>query len=158
MRLESLPKMKRLVQSEITNALVRQLTCLLNLKRNGKNKDQTVPNTVLDHDLGRSRQKKEDQNFHLCFKMSRKMGSKINKLEFSSITEKVTNFFFKKIPRIHRIPEPLGTVAHRDPISRQFCSSLFSTQWGKLPKMLIPWLTKQIRRTYISHRKRNKCK
>lgn len=29
MRLESLPKIKRLVQSVTTNALVRQLTCLL---------------------------------------------------------------------------------------------------------------------------------
>lgn len=33
MRLESLPKMKRLVQSDITNILVRQLTSLLNEKK-----------------------------------------------------------------------------------------------------------------------------
>ena len=32
MRLESLPKMKRLPQSDTTNALLRQLTCLLQSK------------------------------------------------------------------------------------------------------------------------------
>lgn len=31
-RLESLPKMKRLPQSETTNILVRQLTCLLDFE------------------------------------------------------------------------------------------------------------------------------
>lgn len=37
MRLESLPKTKRLVQSDITNALVRQLTSLLNIDRHRQN-------------------------------------------------------------------------------------------------------------------------
>lgn len=36
MQLESLPCMNRLVQSDITNALVRQLTCLLDMDLNKK--------------------------------------------------------------------------------------------------------------------------
>ena len=41
-RLESLPKMNLLVQSDTTNTLVRQLTCLLNIKNYNKMRNNTA--------------------------------------------------------------------------------------------------------------------
>jgi hypothetical protein len=44
MPLESLPKIKRLPQSDITNALLRQLTCLLKVKKKEFGKNQKLIN------------------------------------------------------------------------------------------------------------------
>ena len=46
-RLESLPKMNLLVQSDTTSILVRQLTCLLNV-RNNYTKSDTMMHTLLN--------------------------------------------------------------------------------------------------------------
>jgi hypothetical protein len=42
------------------------------------------------------------------------------------------------LPGIHRVPEPLSAVAHGDPVARELCSGLFSTQGCELPEMLVP--------------------
>lgn len=42
------------------------------------------------------------------------------------------------LPCINRIPEPLCTTTHGNPVSRKFCCCLLPTQWSKLPKMSVP--------------------
>lgn len=45
-----------------------------------------------------------------------------------------------KLPCIDRIPEPLAATTNRNPIKRKFklSCSFFSSQWSKLPEMLVP--------------------
>ena len=62
-RLESLPKMNLLVQSDTTSILVRQLTCLLNVRNNYTKSDTTMHTLLLSQKANTHKTPEAEDNY-----------------------------------------------------------------------------------------------